>query len=206
MKNRVKDIFLSPIAIIFNLIWASIGFLFFSLCNQMAVGLTAGGSDIDQFLDQLAIRSLEGFIFLGFICFFITDLKTLFTRSKQQYVEFIKLEKFSSDGKLLLNQALNIFYRLPFEYSLNRCVKIYLFRIFLAFILILPIYIYYILIYFFSISPFITALITITVLFGSALLYLFDTKIGKRLEQYFFAYKTFFRPDQIKDLQRKLNT
>ena len=206
MKENIKNIILTPVALIFDYLCAYIGFVFLSVCNQIIVGLNLNDTVFDQLIGNLTFRSFEGLVFIGFLYFLYIDLKTLLSRKLNQIQEYQHLENFSSKGKLLLNKAFNIFKKVPFENSLKDSIKIYLLRILLVFIAILPLYLFQFFIFSFSLSPFLTALLTLTILLGAAFSYQFDTKLGKLIEQYFLKYISLMKPDQLESLQKKCST
>ena len=206
MKENIKDILLIPIALIFDYLCAYIGFVFLSVCNQIIVGLNFNDTVFDQLIANLTFRSFESLVFIGFLYFIYIDLKTLLSRKLNQIHEYQQLENYSSKGKLLLNKAFNIFKKVPFENSLKDSIKIYLIRILLVFIAMLPFYLFQLFIFSFSIAPFLTVLVTLTILLGAAFSYQFDTKYGKLIEQYFLIYISLMKPDQLESLQKKCNT
>lgn len=206
MKDNIKDILLTPIALISNYMCAYIGFVFLTVCSQVIIGLNFNDSIFDQLIGNLTFRSFEGLVFIGFLYFLYIDLKTLISRRLNQIQEFERLETYSSKRKLLLNKVFNIFKKLPFENSLKESILIYLLRILLVFIAILPLYIFQLFIFFFSLAPFLTSLMTLTILFGAAFLYQFDTKLGKKIEHYFLKYINLMKPDDLKILQKKCST
>ena len=206
MKNNIKDIFLIPIAFVFNYLFAYIGFVVLTACNQIIVSMNFSESDFDQLMGNLTIKSFEGIIFLFFLYFLSIDLKTLISRNSNQVQEYESLENYSSKGKFLLNIAFNIFKKVPFEYSLKHSIRIYFLRMLLIIIVILPLYLYQPYISLFSLFPFLTALLTLIILLGAALLYQFDTKVGKRIEQYFLMYISWIRPDKLRTLQKRCST
>jgi hypothetical protein len=206
MKENIKDILLTPIALIFNYLCAFIGFVFLTVFSQIIVGLNFNDNTFDQLIGNLTLRSFEGLVLIGFLYFLYIDLKTLISRKLIQIQEYEHLKNYSSKRKLLLNMAFNIFRKVPFENSLNESIKIYLLRILLIFIAILPFYIFQLFIFSFSLAPFLTVLLTLIILFGAALSYQFDTKLGKRIEKYFLTYISLMKPDKLDSLQKKCST
>ncbi len=206
MKNNIKDILLIPIAFLLNYLFASIGFVVLTICNQIFIGLNFSGTDFDKLIGNLTLNSFESLIFLLFLYFLGIDLKTLILRNSNQTQEYEGLERYSSKGKLLLNLAFNIFKKAPFENSLKLSIKVYLLRILLVIIVMLPLYIFQLLLFSFSLAPFLTALLTLVILFGAALSYQFDTKIGKMIEKYLLEYISLMKPDHLESLQKKCST
>ena len=206
MKNNIKDILLIPIAFVFNYLFAYIGFVVLTACNQILISMNFGESDFDQLIGTLTFKSFEGMIFLFFLYFLSIDVKTLISRNSNQVQEYESLENYSSKGKFLLNMAFNIFKKVPFENRLKHSIRIYFLRILLIIIVMLPLYLYQPYMFLFSSFPFLTAFLTLIILLGSALLYQFDTKIGKRIEQYILRYISWIKPDKLITLQKRCST
>ena len=206
MKSAIKDILLISISIGLNIIAAYVGFIILTVFNQIIIGMNFTDSVLDKLLGKLSFMSFEGLIFIGFVYFLYLDIKTLLSSNVEQINELSSLEKYSTKGKLLLNQSYNKFKKVPFENTFRQFLKIYPIRILLVFILILPFYIYYIFLFLFNIVPFLLAPLTLIILLGSALLYQFDTKLGKKLEYCFIKYTSKITPDKIEDLIQKSNT
>ncbi len=206
MKDHIKDIILIAVAIGYNYIFAFIGFLFLTVLNQVIISLNFNNSYFDHLIGNLTILSFEGLTFLLFLYFVLIDLKTILSDNRVLKEEYEELESHSSKGKLLINKAFNTFCKLPFENSIRHAFQIYLLRILLITTVLLPLYISQVGIYFLTIAPMTTAILSLVILLGAALLYQFDTKMGKLIEQYVLKYKELLTPENIEVIKGKLRT
>jgi magnesium-transporting ATPase (P-type) len=206
MKDSFKDILLIPLAAIINIISAFFGHTVLWFCNRIIIDKNFDDTSLDQLLGDLAVRSFESLMLIGFLYFLFIDFKTLISRNIKQCNELAQLEKYSSSEKLLLNKAFNIFKNVPFENNSLTSIKIYFLRILLIIIVILPLYVFQFFLFLFSLAPFTIPLFTLVILLGGALLYQFDTKVGKLLELYFIKFIEKIKPDKIELLKKDSNT
>ena len=123
MKSAIMDIFLIPISIVLNIISAYFGFAILTIFNQIVIGMNFTDSVLDKLLGNLSFMSFEGLIFLGFLYFLFLDIHTLLSRREEQINELSILEKYSTDGKQLLNQSYNTFKKVPFENPFRQFLK-----------------------------------------------------------------------------------
>lgn len=206
MKNNLKDISLIQLAFVLNYLYAYIGFVVLSSCYHILNGYNLSETDFDKLTGILTFKSFESMIFILFLYFLCIDVKTLMSRKSNRSQEYESLENYSSKGKLILNRAFNIFKKIPFEYGLKHSIRIYFLRILLVTIVMLPLYIFQLFIFLISIFPVLSALLTLTILLGAALLYLFDTKIGRRIEQFLLNCIIWMKPDKVEILQNRRST
>ena len=137
---------------------------------------------------------------------------TLCNKNQASTMEIERLETYSTKGKLLLNKAFNIFNKVPYEYNLKTIPLVYSVRFVIVLTCVIPLYLLMVYfafyIYLLDKSDLLSMLfgfLTVGIALSLALLYLYDTKIGKNIEIYFKKFEYFLKPDRIKELKNKFH-
>lgn len=197
LKDIYKDLILFCGSMLLNLLLVFLMLKIVKNINVLLLGLIYGNNSLDYLLMKIHTISLSGIFFISFCYFIYLDLKTIFlNRSGGPWKN--KSENETLFGKKeYINKAYNLYNKTPIEYPLNQTIKIFIRRLYLAFLVLLPFYMLTVIIYLFLIAPLVMSVIILVVFFGTAFLYLYEFKAGKKLERNIKNFINKLKPDEI---------
>ena len=197
LKDKVRDSILFCGSLLLNLLLVFLLLKFIRNINVLLLGLIYENNSLDNLLMKIHTLSLSGIFFISFCYFIYLDLKTIFFNRNEGSWKNKSENEPSLRKKEYINKAYNLYDRTPIEYPLNQTIKIYTRRLYLTFLVMLPFYIFTVIICFFLIAPLEMSVIILIVFFGAAFLYLYEFKAGKKLEKNMKNIINKFKPDEI---------